>query len=56
MTLTLALISTLYAFAEDPASPAPPPEPVRPTVVFIHGLYLNASCWDDWREVFETQG
>ncbi|MBK9368506.1 MAG: alpha/beta fold hydrolase [Deltaproteobacteria bacterium] len=57
MTLTLALISTLYAFAEDPER-LPTPARVAPprTVVFIHGLYLNAGCWDDWREVFEAQG
>ncbi|MCK6521014.1 lysophospholipase [Myxococcota bacterium] len=65
MTLTLALISSLYAFAEDtPVVEAPAPvealfetaAPAKPTVVFIHGLYLNASCWDGWRAQFEAQG
>ncbi|MEY3213980.1 MAG: hypothetical protein RIT28_4461 [Pseudomonadota bacterium] len=56
MALTLALISTLYAFAEDPER-LPTPAQVKPqTVVFIHGLYLNAGCWDGWRGVFEAEG
>jgi pimeloyl-ACP methyl ester carboxylesterase len=25
-------------------------------VVFVHGLYLLASSWDPWRELFETNG
>jgi len=28
----------------------------RPTVVFIHGLWLLASSWDRWRELFEAAG
>src|SRR5215831_21337420 len=25
-------------------------------VVFVHGLYLLASSWDNWRTLFEEQG
>ena len=28
----------------------------KPTVVFIHGLWLLAGSWDRWREVFEAAG
>ncbi len=28
----------------------------RPTVVFIHGLWLLASSWDPWRSLFEASG
>lgn len=28
----------------------------RPPVVFVHGLWLLASSWDPWRELFETRG
>ena len=28
----------------------------RPTVVFIHGLWLLPSSWDRWRDVFEEAG
>jgi non-heme chloroperoxidase len=28
----------------------------KPTVVFIHGLWLLASSWDAWRELFESSG
>jgi pimeloyl-ACP methyl ester carboxylesterase len=28
----------------------------RPTVVFVHGLWLLASSWDRWREFFEAHG
>ncbi|MGB4779417.1 alpha/beta hydrolase [Microbacterium sp.] len=28
----------------------------RPTVVFVHGLWLLSSSWDRWREVFEDAG
>lgn len=29
---------------------------VKPTVVFIHGLWLLAGSWDRWREHFEAAG
>ena len=25
-------------------------------VVFVHGLWLLASSWDNWRQLFEEQG
>ncbi len=28
----------------------------KPTVVFIHGLWLLAGSWDAWREKFESAG
>src|SRR6202453_5286483 len=28
----------------------------RPPVVFVHGLWLLASSWDPWRELFEAHG
>jgi non-heme chloroperoxidase len=28
----------------------------RPPVVFVHGLWLLASSWDPWRELFEARG
>src|SRR3954453_16223453 len=28
----------------------------KPTVVFVHGLWLLASSWDPWREYFEAKG
>src|SRR5215471_5672452 len=28
----------------------------RQPVVFVHGLYLLASSWDNWRQLFEEQG
>jgi non-heme chloroperoxidase len=28
----------------------------RPTVVFVHGLWLLASSWDPWRTLFEAAG
>src|SRR3954453_12113700 len=28
----------------------------RPTVVFVHGLWLLAGSWDPWREVFHEAG
>jgi len=28
----------------------------RPVVVFVHGLWLLASGWDPWRELFEARG
>src|SRR5258708_39867051 len=28
----------------------------RPPVVFVHGLWLLASSWDPWRELFDTHG
>jgi pimeloyl-ACP methyl ester carboxylesterase len=28
----------------------------RPTVVFVHGLWLLSSSWDHWRELFEENG
>jgi pimeloyl-ACP methyl ester carboxylesterase len=28
----------------------------RPTVVFVHGLWLLASSWDQWRELFDAHG
>lgn len=28
----------------------------RPVVVFVHGLWLLASSWDPWRELFEARG
>jgi non-heme chloroperoxidase len=28
----------------------------KPPVVFVHGLYLLASSWDNWRALFEEQG
>lgn len=28
----------------------------RPSVVFIHGLWLLAGSWDPWRELFEERG
>ena len=28
----------------------------KPTVVFIHGLWLLAGSWDRWREAFESAG
>lgn len=28
----------------------------RPTVVFVHGLWLLSSSWDSWRERFEAAG
>ena len=27
-----------------------------PTVVFVHGLYVNATCWDAWKLRFEERG
>jgi esterase/lipase len=26
------------------------------TVVFIHGLFLNSKCWDEWKKYFEAKG
>ncbi len=28
----------------------------KPPVVFVHGLWLLASSWDRWRELFEAEG
>ena len=28
----------------------------KPTVFFIHGLWLLAGSWDAWRELFEANG
>ena len=28
----------------------------RPSVVFIHGLWLLAGSWEPWRELFEGRG
>src|SRR4051794_5451479 len=28
----------------------------KPPVVFVHGLWLLASSWANWREVFEERG
>jgi non-heme chloroperoxidase len=28
----------------------------KPTVVFIHGLWLLAGSWQNWRDYFEKQG
>lgn len=28
----------------------------RPVVVFVHGLWLLASSWDPWRELFDARG
>ena len=28
----------------------------KPPVVFVHGLYLLASSWDNWRALFEERG
>ena len=28
----------------------------KPVVVFVHGLWLLASSWDPWRELFEANG
>jgi non-heme chloroperoxidase len=28
----------------------------KPTVVFVHGLWLLASSWDPWRDYFEAKG
>ena len=28
----------------------------RQPVMFVHGLWLLASCWDPWRSLFEEQG
>ena len=53
------------------ATPSGPPAPLteresaeiaaanasgKPGVVFVHGLWLLASSWDPWRELFESQG
>lgn len=41
-----------------PVEPVAAPEPVphRGTVLFIHGLYLNHHCWDNWGPRFEAAG
>lgn len=28
----------------------------RPTVVFVHGLWLLPNSWDEWRRQFESLG
>jgi non-heme chloroperoxidase len=28
----------------------------KPPVVFVHGLWLLASSWDQWRPIFEAAG
>jgi len=28
----------------------------KPTVVFVHGLWLLAGSWDPWRALFESAG
>ena len=28
----------------------------RQPVVFVHGLWLLASSWDNWRQLFEEKG
>jgi pimeloyl-ACP methyl ester carboxylesterase len=33
-----------------------PPQAARPTVVFIHGLWLLAESWNPWRALFEDAG
>ncbi|MCB9762279.1 MAG: alpha/beta fold hydrolase [Alphaproteobacteria bacterium] len=71
LNLTCLLATLLAADPEPPpvdapAAPDAPDEPdvldepdvedAAPVVVFVHGLYVNASCWDDWRERFEARG
>ncbi len=31
-------------------------KPVTPTVLFVHGLWLHASAWQNWVELFEAEG
>ncbi len=38
------------------AEPAPEPLPSRGTVIFIHGLYLNGRCWENWAPRFQAAG
>jgi hypothetical protein len=35
---------------------ASPMNTTRPPVVFIHGLWLHASSWDPWVELFAKEG
>lgn len=35
---------------------APEPVPARGTVIFIHGLYMNSHCWDNWGPRFQAAG
>lgn len=29
---------------------------MKPTIIFIHGMFLNPKSWRDWRQYFEDQG
>ncbi len=71
MRLLLIALAAALAQDAAPAPTPPPaevvapapvevvaPEPVasRGTVIFIHGLYLNGRCWDNWAPRFQAAG
>lgn len=64
----LPLIFSLFAIAQDPTPVETPPPALesvvapevapasKGTVVFIHGLFVNARCWQGWAQRFEAAG
>ena len=53
---TALLLSSLAAFSH-PVNPDPMNKQLSSkTIVFIHGLFMNNTAWDEWKTYFEANG
>ena len=60
MPLLLPLLLLLATFLSFPSLAGPMPDPAspspRPTVIFVHGMYMTPASWSHWRDWFQARG